>query len=86
MLCFENNYNDNTYLNISVRHFRSDLQAVQIEITTSTYDQIEKDLKITTEAALGLIGRTMGLFTGFSVLSAVELLYFVVKYVIYLRK
>ena len=36
-------------------------------------------IKVTTEAALGLIGGTMGLFTGFSILSAVEIIYHLLK-------
>ena len=32
-----------------------------------------------------LIGGTMGLFTGFSILSAVEILYFIVKYFVLLK-
>ena len=56
------------------------LQVVQIYFDTSTYDEIAQDVKITTEAALGLIGGTMGLFTGFSVLSGIEILYHVVKF------
>ena len=56
------------------------LQVVQIYFDTSTYDEIAQDVKITTEAALGLIGGTMGLFTGFSVLSGIEILYHFVKF------
>ena len=37
-------------------------------------------LKVTTEAQLGLIGGTMGLLTGFSILSGVEIIYFVVRF------
>ena len=32
------------------------------------------------EAQLGLIGGTMGLLTGFSILSAVEIVYFLLRY------
>ena len=32
------------------------------------------------EAALGLIGGTMGLLTGFSILSGVEIVYFVLRF------
>ena len=49
---------------------------VQIHFDTATYDEIEKDKKITLEAQLGLIGGTMGLLTGFSILSGVEIIYF----------
>ena len=46
---------------------------------TATYVEIERDRKVTLEAQLGLIGGTMGLFTGFSILSSVEIIYYAVK-------
>ena len=36
-------------------------------------------LKVTMEAQLGLIGGTMGLLTGFSILSGVEILYYLIR-------
>ena len=36
--------------------------------------------RVNLESALGVIGGTMGLFTGFSVLSAVEIVYYALKY------
>ena len=48
----------------------------QIYIDTATYDEIERDVKVTINAQLGLIGGTMGLLTGFSILSAVEIIYY----------
>ena len=53
---------------------------VQIYFDTATYDVIEKDVKVTLEAQLGLIGGTMGLFAGFSILSGVEIIYFACKF------
>ena len=38
--------------------------------------------KVTTEAALGLIGGTFGLFTGFSIISGVEIVFFTFKYML----
>ena len=35
---------------------------------------------MTTIAAVGLIGGTMGLFTGFSILSGVEIIYYLAKF------
>ena len=55
------------------------LQVVQIYFDTATYDKIEKDQKVTLEAQLGVIGGTMGLLTGFSILSGVEIIYFAGK-------
>jgi hypothetical protein len=56
------------------------LKFVQIYFGTATYDKIERDEKVTVEAQLGLIGGTMGLLTGFSLLSAVEIVYFSIKF------
>ena len=53
---------------------------INIYFGTATYDEIAKDEKVTTEAALGLIGGTMGLFTGFSILSGVEIIYYLAKF------
>jgi hypothetical protein len=61
------------------------LQFVQIAFGTATYDKIEKDVKVTVEAQLSLIGGTMGLLTGFSLLSAVEIIYFAIKFFLSLR-
>ena len=52
---------------------------VQIYLDTATFDEIERDVKITVEGQLGLIGGTMGLFTGFSILSGVEIVYFAIR-------
>ena len=49
---------------------------IHIYIDTATYDEIERDVKVTINAQLGLIGGTMGLLTGFSILSAVEIIYY----------
>ena len=58
---------------------------LQIYLATDTFDEIEKDDRVTTEAALGLIGGTMGLFTGFSILSGVEIFYYIIKFFMSLR-
>ena len=42
----------------------------------ATFDKIERDKKIKTEAQLSLIGGTMGLLTGFSIISGIEIIYF----------
>ena len=61
------------------------LQVVHIYFDTATYDNIERDVKVTLNAQLGLIGGTMGLLTGFSILSAVEILYYLAKLLMSLR-
>ena len=61
------------------------LDVIQIYFDTATYDEIEKDVKVTMESALGLIGGTMGLFTGFSILSGIEIIYYTLKFFSRLR-
>ena len=58
---------------------------MKIYLDTATYDEIEKDEKVTLEASLGLIGGTMGLFTGFSMISGVEIIYYLAKFFMSLR-
>ena len=56
------------------------MEMVHIYFDTATFDLIEKDTKNTLETQISVIGGTMGLFTGFSILSAAEIIYFSVKY------
>ena len=56
------------------------MQLVKIHLASATYDEIEKDERVSTESALALIGGTMGLFTGFSILSGVEIIYYLAKF------
>ena len=58
---------------------------VEIFFDTSTYDEVEQDKKMTLEAQLGLIGGTMGLLTGFSILSGVEIIYYAIRFFASLR-
>ena len=55
---------------------------VQIYFNTATFDEIKKDRKVTLEAQLGVIGGTMGLLTGFSILSAVQIIYYLFRMVL----
>ena len=57
----------------------STLHLVQIYFDTATFDDIEKDKKIKMEAQLSLIGGTMGLLTGFSIISGVEIILFLFR-------
>ena len=57
----------------------STLQLVEIYFDTATFDNIERDKKIKTEAQLSLIGGTMGLLTGFSIISGVEIVFFLIR-------
>ena len=55
------------------------MKLVQIYLDTATFDEIERDEKVKFTAALGLVGGTMGLLTGFSIISGVEVVFFLVK-------
>ena len=46
----------------------------------STHCSVGNDFKVTMEAQLGLIGGTMGLLTGFSILSGVEIIYYLLRF------
>ena len=58
----------------------SSLELVHIFFDTASYDEIERDKKIKFEGQLSLIGGTMGLLTGFSIISGIEILYFGAKF------
>ena len=58
------------------------LKVVQIYFDTATYDENVKDVSVTLADQLGAIGGTMGLFAGFSFLSALEIVYFLIKFLI----
>ena len=61
----------------------STLQLVEIYFDTATFDDIERDKKIKTEAQLSLIGGTMGLLTGFSIISGVEIVFFLIRSILF---
>ena len=47
---------------------------------TPTFDRITKDDAAKPVQMLSAIGGTMGLLTGFSIISAIEIIYFVIKF------
>ena len=58
---------------------KSRLKYVKIQFDTSTFDKITKDRSAKFVDMLSAIGGMMGLLTGFSIISAVEILYFAFK-------
>ena len=52
---------------------------IRIYLSTPTFDRITKDEKANFEDKLSVIGGTMGLLTGFSIISGVEIVYHAVK-------
>ena len=64
----------------------SKLHLVKISFATPTYDKIMKDEKANLETKLSTIGGTMGLMTGFIIISGIEILYFAARIVIDLAR
>ena len=58
---------------------RSDLRFVRIYFDTPAFNKITKDRAAKFVDILSAIGGTMGLLTGFSIISGVETLYFAFK-------
>ena len=57
------------------------MRFVRIYFDTPTFDRITKDRAAKFVDMLSAIGGTMGLLTGFSIISGVEILYFAAKIV-----
>ena len=56
--------------------WENNLKYVRIFFDTPTFDRITKDRAAKFVDMLSAIGGTMGLLTGFSIISAVEIIYF----------
>ena len=63
------------FLNLNLRY-------VRIYFDATTLDRITKDRAAKLEDMMATIGGTMGLLTGFSIISAVEILYFLSKIIL----
>ena len=53
---------------------------IGIYIDTPAFDEVTKDVSSTFTDRLSTVGGTFGLLTGFSLISAVEILYFLAKF------
>ena len=60
-------------------NFASKLYYVKISFDTPKFEKITKDRAAKWTDMLSAIGGTMGLLTGFSIISGVEIVYFVAK-------
>ena len=58
------------------------LRYVRIYFDTPTFDRITKDRAAKFVDMLSAIGGTMGLLTGFSIISGVEIIYFVARIIL----
>ena len=59
---------------------------VQIYFDTALFDEISQDKKATFETQISVLGGTLGLFSGFSVLSAYEIVYYISKLLMFYMK
>ena len=59
--------------------WKNKLRFVRIFFDTPTFDRIKEDRSAKFVDMLSAIGGTMGLLTGFSIISAVEIIYFSAK-------
>ena len=66
--------------------WKDNLRFVRIYFDTPTFDRITQDRAAKFMDILSAIGGTMGLLTGFSIISAIEILYFAVKFLFNLLK
>lgn len=66
--------------------WKNKLRFVRIFFDTPTLERITKDRAAKFVDMMSAIGGTMGLLTGFSIISAVEILYFMTKIVLNSRK
>ena len=71
--------NFRSYLIIPDFKWNNNMRLVRIFFKTPTFDRITKDQAVKFVDILSGIGGTMGLLTGFSIISGIEILYFVVK-------
>ena len=68
-----------SYIDSLDYEWKNNLRYVRIYFETPTFDIITKDRAAKFEDMLSAIGGTMGLLTGFSIISGVEILYFAGK-------
>ena len=76
---YKNRFRTKTFSEIQGYEWKNKLRFVRIYFDTPTFDRITKDRAAKFVDMLSAIGGTMGLLTGFSVISAVEIGYFAIK-------
>ena len=62
-------------------NWKNNLRLVRIYFDTPTFEKITKDRSAKFVDMMSAIGGTMGLLTGFSIISAVEIIYFMMRIV-----
>ena len=72
----------NVTSNIHGYEWRDSWKLVGVFFDTPGYDEIQRDTSAKLVDKFGVIGGTFGLFTGFSIISGVEIIYFLVRILI----
>ena len=67
-------------------YYEMNLRYVRIYFDATTFDKIQKDRSAKFVDMISAIGGTLGLFTGFSIISAVEIVYFGMNLIIKIIK
>ena len=65
--------------NLEYEAQRPNLEYIKIQFNAPVFDKVKKDQAAKFVDQLSAIGGTMGLLTGFSIISGVEITYFAVK-------
>ena len=65
--------------NLEYELLRSNLKYIKIHFNAPVFDKVTKDRAAKFVDQLSAIGGTMGLLTGFSIISGVEIIYFALK-------
>ena len=75
-----------TYIVYLDFQLQNNLSFVRIYFDTPTFDRVTMDDAAKFANILAAVGGTMGLLTGFSIISLVEILYFVLKMLVYITR
>ena len=67
-------------------NWKNDLKLVSVFFDTPGYDEVTKDTSAKFVDILSAIGGTFGLLTGFSIISGVEIIYFLAKFILNMTK
>ena len=76
----------NLAFHIEGYEWKDSYKIIGIYIDTPAFDVVTKDVAATFSDRLSAIGGTLGLLTGFSIISGVEIFYFFVKFLLSLTR
>ena len=67
---------------LDYKKYKTNLQFIRIYFDTIIFDMITKDSRVKFTDMLAGVGGTMGLLTGFSIISGLEIVYFAAKIIL----